>query len=448
MEFLTGFESTYMPPHDTDVLRLTRHDERWREDLRLVQDAGIRRLRYPIPWHRIERERGRYDWGWIDEVLGGMCDLGLSPIADPVHHTSFPRWLDGGFLNPDFPRAYADFCAAFAARHGWVREYTVFNEPLPTTLLCTDMGVWPPARRGGEAFYRMVGNVARAICLATAAIAGERADARFIHVDTAEGHGALDGESEGFARYLNHRRFLFHDLVLGRVDDAHTLWPHLRDEGGLTADDLAWFRAHAARIDVLGLDYYAHCEHQFHCHGSVCPSREPRGFAALAREYHARYGLPIMLTETNIRGYVSDRISWLRHMVLECERLEGEGVPFEGFTWFPFIDSTDWDTLLTVARGKVDPVGIYWLREGSLERCASELSRLYAGLARGELRGADLPAYRLVPPVTDHLAGFRPGWADWAWRDPELAELPTWVWPVARMGADMRFAASGASGLI
>ncbi len=144
--------------------------------------------------------------------------------------------------------------------------------------------------------------------LATEAILAERPDARFIHVGTAEGHGALDGESAEFVRHLNQRRFLFHDLILGRADTAHPLWPQLRDAGGLTGEDLAWFRAHAACINVLGLDYYAHCEHQ----------------------YHARYGLPLMLTETNIRGYVSDRISWLRHMVEQCEGLVAEGLPFEG----------------------------------------------------------------------------------------------------------------------
>ena len=440
MEFLTGFESTYLPGHDIDVRTLTRPDTRWRDDLRLVREAGIRRLRYPIPWHRIERSRGQYDWSWADVTLDGLRDLGLSPIVDPLHHTSFPRWLADGFLNPAFPAAYTDFCAAIAARYPWVREYTVFNEPLPTTLLCTEFGTWPPARREPGAFYRMVVNVARAICLATEAIRAGRADARFIHIDTAEGHGALDSESEPFVRYLNERRFLFHDLILGRVDTAHPLWHHLRDEGGLTPGDLAWFHAHAARIDVLGLDYYAHCEHQFHIHGSACPSHAPQGFAALARQYHERYRLPLMLTETNIRGYVSDRISWLKHMVEQCEAVAAAGVPFEGFTWFPFIDSTDWDTLLNVPRGNVDPVGLYWLGGRGLERRPSELVDLYRGLARGELRGADLPAYRFLPPVTEHLAGWRPFCAGWDWRESELTELPDWAWPVARMGADMRFA--------
>ncbi len=429
MEFLTGFESTYLPLHDTDVLRLTRHDERWRDDLRLVRETGIHRLRYAIPWHRIERERGRYDWAWTDEVLAGLRELGLTPIVDPIHHTSFPRWLTDGFLNPDFPAAYAEFCAAFAARFGWVREFTVFNEPTPTTVLCTEIGAWYPARPGPEAFFRMAVNVARGICAATAAIRAVQPAARFIHVDTAEAHGASDAAAEELAWFLNQRRFLIHDLILGRVDRAHPLYDRLAGYASVGEPDLRWFREHAARIDVLGLDYYPHCEHQFHQGGSVCPSLAPLGFAAIARQYWRRYRLPLMLTETNIRGYVTDHISWLKYMVEQCEELIAEGIPFEGFTWFPFIDSTDWDSLLNAPDGHIDPVGLYRLEEGTLARRESELTRLYRGLARGELRAADLPAYRFLTPVSEQLAGFRPQWAGWDWRRPNLAELPEWAWP-------------------
>ena len=436
MEFLTGFESTYLPLHDVDVLRLTRHDERWEDDLRLARQAGIRRLRYPVPWHRIERQRGMYDWAWTDDALGGLRELGLAPIVDPLHHTSFPRWLSHGFANPAFPAAYRDFCQAFAERYAWVREYTVFNEPLPTTLLCTDMGAWYPAHRGAEAFFGMLVNVARAICAATAAIRAAQPDARFIHIDTAESHNAIDPESEEFAWFLNQRRFLVHDLILGRVDEEHALYDRLFQHAGVSANDLRWFREHAARIDVLGLDYYAHCEHQFHRTGSVCPSRAPRGFAAIARDYWDRYHLPLMLTETNIRGYVTDRVTWLKYMVEQCEALVADGIPFEGFCWFPFIDSMDWDSLLAAPNGHIDPVGLCHLGEGDLARHPSEITRLYTGLAHGELRGADLPAYRLLTPVSEQLVGFRPQWTGWEWRQPPLAELPRWAWPEALGEAD------------
>jgi len=68
-----------------------------------------------------------------------------------------------------------------------------------------------------------------------------------------------------------------------------------------------------------------------------------------------------MLSETNIRGFVSDRISWLKYMV-EQETLEKylpRGIPFRG--WYPFVDSTG----LMFARdtGKLQhrPAGIFCL---------------------------------------------------------------------------------------
>jgi hypothetical protein len=170
------------------------------------------------------------------------------------------------------------------------------------------------------------------------------------------------------------------------------------------------------------------------------PSRAPQGFAALARQYHARYGLPLMLTETNIRGYVSDRISWLKYMVEACEALVAEGLPLEGFTWFPCIDSTDWDSLLRAPSGHIDPVGLYYLDEGTLARRASEFSRLYRDLAQGKLCGAGLPAYRFLSPVSEQLAGWRPWLRGWRWQRPNLAELPRWAWPEALGAADHAYA--------
>src|SRR5215218_3358483 len=101
--FLTGFESTQIHGAGKDVLGGTRHVERWKYDLNLVKAQGITCLRYPVPWHRIEVRRGVYDWQWMDEVLAHMSAAGLDPIVDPIHHTSFPEWIRGGFGHPEFP---------------------------------------------------------------------------------------------------------------------------------------------------------------------------------------------------------------------------------------------------------------------------------------------------------------------------------------------------------
>jgi hypothetical protein len=103
-----------------------------------------------------------------------------------------------------------------------------------------------------------------------------------------------------------------------------------------------------------------------------------------------------MLTETNLRGEVADRISWLKYMVAECEslaaKLEPMGVPFLGFCWYPYIDSTDWSSLVREANRAIDPQGIVSL-DPNFERRRTELSEIFAGLASGQAAWSDIPAY-------------------------------------------------------
>ena len=415
--YLTGFESTYIPHARVDALAMTRHIEFYRHDLELVRAAGIGTLRYPAPWHRIEAERGRYDWGWMDEAMRTLRDLELDPIVDLVHHTSYPDWLQGGLSNPELPHAELAFAQRFADRYPWVRRYTVFNEPWLTAFMCGHQGVWPPNGRDAATFVPILINVGRAICVVSAALAATVPDVQLVHVETCEHHKAVDAESEAWVRHLNARRFVMHDLILGRIDDAHPMYGYLTQHG-LTPEDVRWFSEHAARIDVLGLDYYSHSEYQFDKRGAIVPSKDPRGFAAVARDYIDRYRLPVILSETNVRGYVFDRVSWLKYMVEQCEQLVDDGMDFRGFCWFPFVDSTDWDSLLRHPRGNIDPVGIYWLDASKEIRYPSLLSRYYGQLARGEMTAADLPSFRFQPPVDAELEGFAAQMAHWEWQEP------------------------------
>jgi beta-glucosidase/6-phospho-beta-glucosidase/beta-galactosidase len=422
MEFLTGFESTYMPDHDTDVLETTRHHDLFGHDLELVAKAGIRTLRYPVPWHRIEREGGFYDWTWMDSVMRAMEDLGLDPIVDPIHHTSFPAWLERGFLDERFVDSYTRFVLAFADRYPWVRRYTPFNEPMPTTLFCGDQGIWKPYKRNERHWLRMARNVAFAVSRVSRLLKSGNPNIEIVHVDTCEAHHAMDAKSVPWARYLNERRFLLHDLILGRVDRKHPLHWFVEEHGlavedGISEEDLDWLVENPAQIDVLGLDYYAHSEQQFHEGGSYIPSLAPYGFAEVAKQYIEYFNLPVMLTETNIRGYVSDRISWLKYMVEQSEQLVAQGVDWRGFCWFPFIDSTDWDSLLRCACNHLDPVGIYWL-DDDRARHASELSKVFSALARGKITSQDIPAYRFQEPVRTELQGFMPQMQHWEWQEP------------------------------
>ncbi len=410
LEFIAGFESTYLSQHDVDVLELTGHSSRWREDLELVRSCGITRLRYPVRWHRLHRQDGSFDWTETDQVLGYLRDHGIRPIVDLVHHCSFPKWLEGGFVDPGFGDAYLSYCEAFAHRYPWIEEYTLFNEPFSTLFLSGHEAVWPPYGSGMSSFVSFLTNAVPALSQAMHMYRDLLPDARHVYNDACEGHSAAQPSGEEYAAVANDRRFFIVDVLTGHdVDPTRPFFRWVEQAGGETLFELP-----PAEIDVLGLDYYAHMEWSFIDETKgITPSPTPRGLASLILEYWERYQLPMILTETNIRGYPSDRVSWLKYSLEQCELAQAAGADLQGYCWFPFIDSSDWDSLLANADGHIDPVGVYWLDE-NLDRRASVMSDCFALAARGAT-AAELPAYRFRWPVDEWLRHLLPQMDHWDW---------------------------------
>jgi beta-glucosidase/6-phospho-beta-glucosidase/beta-galactosidase len=422
-----AFESTKLGDSDTDILGTTHHIQRWRHDLELLRAASIRNVRYSVPWHRIETAPGVYDFRWMDGPLQFMRQHGMHAVLDPLHHISFPDWLTDGFANPCFPELYERFVTRVAQRYPWVDAYTVFNEPLPTTLFCSYSGWWYPFQSSDRHFVRMALNVARAICNVSASLRRCNQNVRFFHMDTCEVHRATDTKSEKWAQFANIRRFLMHDLILGKVDRYHPAYAYLTEHGA-SDEELRWISNDRSCIHVLGLDYYIHSEIEWYWDRKLdranisWPVTNPAGFARLASEYAARFRVPIMLGETNLRGTPRDRLTWLKFMEEQCEQV-ASARDFRGFCWYPSIDSTDWSNFCKQASGTVDPQGIWSLGRDRWNRHPSELSQAYGGLASGLIRSADLPAWEFSESVAGDVSGYRKLMSHWPeWRSQ--AELP------------------------
>src|SRR3954452_15377427 len=134
----------------------------------------------------------------------------------------------------------------------------------------------------------------------------------------------------------------------------------------------------------------------------------PRGFASVAEDYLDKYGRPILLSETNIRGTVAERLTWLKFMEEQCEELVARGTDFRGFCWYPSIDSTDWANCCTKCTRIVDPQGIWWLDSTRVTRHESELSRIYGALAQGLITSKDIPAYKFDGDLNRRMRGYKP----------------------------------------
>lgn len=373
--FATGIENSYPTLPDgtrSDELERCGHYAHWREDFELARALGVGALRYGPAWYRTNPAPGRYDWSSVDDQMAWLRSSGIAVIAD-LCHFGVPDWI-GGFQDPALPIHLAEYAREFARRYPWVRYYTPVNEMFVAANFSAMLGWWNECLTGREAFGRALRNLSVGHELAVEAIIAERPSAVIVQAESFERFTPADDSMEAAAqaRFWNEARFAALDLTLGRMPSRAIL--DLLMQGGMTTADFALLRERRASGQRwIGIDYYITSEQLVGAGGRKRSAPERVGLAALAGEYHQRYGLPLFLTETSRVSSLA--VEWLGEQWGETQKLIAAGVPVRGFTWFPLGDVLDWRHALREKRGDVDPIGLY-----DMARAPHPVARAYAQL--------------------------------------------------------------------
>src|SRR3954452_12756186 len=352
------------------------HYDRWREDLALVQEIGCNFLRLGPALHSTLLGPGRHDWGYADQAFAELRRLRIVPIVD-LCHFGVPDWI-GDFQNPDFPALFADYARAFATRFPWVQLYTPVNEMFITAVFSARYGWWNEQLRSGRGFVTALKHVVRANILAMEAILEVRPDALFIQSESSEYFHANSPAAIGPAEIRNAERFLSLDLNYGRRGDSG-MYQYLLDNG-MTREEYDFFLTHRLkRWCIMGNDYYVTNEHLVAADGRTRAAGEIFGYATITRQYHERYHLPVMHTETNLQEGPTgeEAVSWLWKQWANVLRVRNDGVPVVGFTWYLLTDQVDWDVALREQRGRANPLGLYDL-DRRIRRVGSAYRKLIA----------------------------------------------------------------------
>jgi beta-glucosidase/6-phospho-beta-glucosidase/beta-galactosidase len=226
--------------------------------------------------------------------------------------------------------------------------------------------------------------------LAVEAILAERPSAIIVQAESFERFAAADSSPAALAqaRFWNEARFTALDLTLGRTPSPAIC--DLLVRAGMTTADFAFLREQRAPGQRwIGVDYYVTSEQLVRADGTKQQSPDRVGLAALAREYHARYGLPLFISETSRAA--SHATEWLAEQWEASARLRAFGLPVHGFTWFPLGDVIDWRHALREKRGDVDPIGLYDLR-----REPHAVASAYAGLIASARSASATSNIRLI----------------------------------------------------
>ena len=268
--FATGIENSNPTigngKQRVDELEKCGHYTFWQKDFDLVQELGIRFLRYGPPIHTTFLGPGKYDWAFADATFQDLLRRDIAPIVD-LCHFGVPDWL-GNFQNPDFPVLFAQYAKAFALRFPWVQLYTPINEMYVCATFSALYGWWNEQLSSDQAFVTALKHIVKANVLAMQAVLEARPDAIFIQSESSEYYHAENPAAIKPAELMNAKRFLSLDLNYGQRVSSE-MYEYLLDNG-MTRDEYHFFMHNTLKHHcIMGNDYYQTNEHRVAADGST-----------------------------------------------------------------------------------------------------------------------------------------------------------------------------------
>lgn len=347
-----GVEDTFVGhPHPRtgrvlDEYALTQHDVQWREDLARIADLGVSAMRWGIPWYRVNPAPGVFDWSWTDAVFAELARLGIRPIVDLMHYGT-PLWLEGAFVAPNYAERVAAYAGEAARRlRGTGAAYTPLNEPLVNAWYCGRSGAWPPNLRREEGYVRVILALAVGMARTIDAVRAEDPGATIVGVEAASRTVPATPELQATVDRSWAHQFLAHELAAGLVGGDHALAPWLLRHGA-PENTLAGLQAGGRPVDVMGVNVYPTMSCMTVSGAPEAPLRTNRygtgeDLAVILAAWHARFGLPVMVTETSDRARVRRRERWMETSIAAVAAVRSGQVPVVGYTWFPVFSHVDW----------------------------------------------------------------------------------------------------------
>ncbi len=392
------------------------HYRRYREDVALLRDLGLRAYRFSISWGRVmPMGRGRVNaagLGFYDRLVDALLEKNIEPVAT-LYHWDLPAALDdlGGWLNPEIAHWFADYGATmFRALDGRVRKWATLNEPWVVTDGGYLHGVLAPGHRNRFEAPIATHNLLRAHGSAVRAYRQTGKHEIGLVVNIEPKYPASDAAEDLAATaradaYMN-RQYL-DPIFLGRYPqqlkdifgDAWPDWP--------TAD----FELIRQPIDFLGVNYYTRGvttadanAWPLEASSRKVPSAQytetgwevfPAGLTDTIALIRQRYGtLPIYITENGAAfpdpdhtpGPVLDdprRVAYLRQHIAAVRDAIAQGADIRGYFVWSLLDNLEW------AHGFSKRFGIVHVDFATQRRTPKASARFYAHVAATNGRALD-----------------------------------------------------------
>ena len=373
--------------HNNDKSGLAAdHWNRYKEDIDLMNELGVKYYRFSIEWSKIEPKNGIFNEKALEhyrELCTTLIDSGLTPVVT-LHHFTHPIWFEdlGGFEKEENIKHYLEFSEfVFNKLSDLVPFWCTINEPAVYVSQGYFNGVFPPGKKDPV----LAGQVMKNLLSAHVAV--------FRHLKTLpNGMNVQIGLVKNITQFDPLRRWHILDWYFsGILNDIFTN----NTINLLTTGDFNFYLPGMANIsykntdaigaiDFIGLNYYSRWHVKGHLNTATPFTFEtrpediqtdmpysiyPEGFYR-AIQTISKLNKPIIITENGIADNKDDRRElFIERYLYALYKAIMDGYDIRGYFYWTLMDNFEW------AEGYAMKFGLYEvdfttqkreLRKGSL----------------------------------------------------------------------------------
>jgi beta-glucosidase len=343
------------------------HYHRWREDVALMKEVGLRAYRFSISWPRLLPEgRGRVNAAGLDfysRLVDALLEAAIEPFIT-LYHWDLPQALQdqGGWPARVTAEAFVEYADLVTRRLGdRVRHWITFNEPYVSAMVGYLEGRHAPGHSDldealAAAHHLLLGHGWAVPVIRRNSPRAQVGIALNLSGQTPASPSAADRAAAWQQDGVVNRWFL--DLLSARGYPADIVQHHGNLMEFVQAGDL---KVIAVPLDFLGVNYYMRgivrssvVTEAENAPRTVFPNPErtemgwevyPEGLYELLGRLHFDYRFPALYVTENGAAYpdqigpdgqVDDplRVAFLKEHLAAAARAIGTGVPLRGyFVW-------------------------------------------------------------------------------------------------------------------
>lgn len=355
--------------HDDSCRVGCDHYHHMKEDVALMREMGLKSYRFSISWSRVVPAEGKINpegLQFYSDLVDELCKNGIEPLVT-VFHWDMPLWVyeKGGWLSRRIVPLFADYTKAVVdALSDRVTYWMPMNEPQCFIMNGYMQGAHAPFQHRYLALTKLTKNCMRAFSESVKLIRANAKKTPKIGIAMASGAFVPDGES---AETVERARAMTFDSGAGLMSNRWWGDPLLLGKGvrafGVYHISDSFANRICQPLDFLGLNLYSpYNDADWGGDGKKKPAGRPRNSIGWAVDgsvmyyapkfMHARYGLPIMVTENGLAandwvcldGKVHDpaRADFLHRYLGELKRAADDGVPIIGYQHWSVMDNFEW----------------------------------------------------------------------------------------------------------